>query len=86
MVKEIKPVQFGLALGIIWGFGVLMLGLMATFLGWGVQAVSTIGSVYLGYELSVIGSIIGLIWAIVDGFIAGFLIAYIYNVLTKSMA
>ena len=38
-----------------------------------------IGRIYRGYDISALGSVIGLAWASVDGFIGGFLFAWIYN-------
>ena len=38
-----------------------------------------IGRLYRGYTISPRGSVIGLIWALPDGFIGGALIAWLYN-------
>ena len=40
-------------------------------------------SFYLGYGASIVGAIIGAVWAVVDGFFAGFVIAWIYNMVAK---
>jgi len=41
-----------------------------------------IGSIYLGYVISPMGSFIGAIWGFIDGLIAGALFAYLYNYFT----
>lgn len=78
---KLDTVAVAVALALVWGSGVLFLGLAAWLLGWGVPVVSAIGSVYLGYGPSLGGSIIGTLWALVDAAIAGALYAWIYNVI-----
>jgi hypothetical protein len=68
-----------LTLGVVWGGGVFFLGLMAAFLDWGTPMVELLGSVYLGYGPTVLGSLIGLLWAFVDGAVGGFILAWVYN-------
>jgi hypothetical protein len=72
---------FTLTFGLVWGFGLF-------FLTWwiiafdGVTGKSTfIGQVYRGYNISPIGSLIGLIWAFADGAIGGAIFAWLYNAL-----
>ena len=40
-----------------------------------------IGAVYRGYNISPIGSFIGLAWGLVDGLIGGAIFAWLYNCL-----
>ncbi len=40
-----------------------------------------IGAVYRGYNISPIGSFIGLAWGLVDGLIGGAIFAWLYNYL-----
>jgi hypothetical protein len=68
-----------LTLGVVWGGGVFLLGLLAAFLDWGVPMVELLGSVYLGYGPTVSGSLIGLLWAFVDGAVGGVILAWGYN-------
>ena len=49
--------------GIVWGAAVLLLGLAASLLGWGVPMVRLLGTVYLGYEPDLPGTLIGTAWA-----------------------
>lgn len=66
------------ALGLTWGSGIFLLGLIGAA-GWGRPLVDLLGSLYLGYSPSVGGSLIGGVWAFIDGAIGGILIAWIYN-------
>lgn len=70
----------GLAIscGLVWGAGILLLGL-AGALGWGRALVEVLGSLYIGFRPTVAGSIIGGIWALVDGAIGGAVVAWLYN-------
>ncbi len=38
-----------------------------------------IGMVYRGYSISPVGSLVGLVWGLVDGFIGGLIFAWLYN-------
>jgi hypothetical protein len=67
-----------LALGVTWGAGVLFLGL-AGAIGWGRALVEVLGSVYLGFAPTPVGSIIGTAWAFADGAVGGAVIAWVYN-------
>ena len=50
---------FGLAGGILWSAGVLIMGLLAMGCGYCGKFVAGLGNFYLGYSASVLGSIIG---------------------------
>ncbi len=75
----------GLALGILWGLGVFFLGIAALVIPgqWGDQMVWILGNVYVGYDASVVGALIGAVWGFADGFIGGALLAWLYNLLAE---
>lgn len=73
----------GLAIGIIWGLCVLLIGWAAAWTGWGDGLVTMLGSLYIGYAPSPVGGLIGGAWAFVDGIIGGALVALLYNRLEK---
>ena len=72
-------ISFGLALGVTSAIFVFVLGLMAHFFGWGVELAGVLSSLYIGFGPSFVGTIAGAVWAFVDGFIAGVVIAWLYN-------
>ena len=76
---RLHTVRLGLAVGIVWAFGVLFLGGAAIAFDWGAPAVQLLESVYLGFAPTFAGLVIGVIWGFADGFIGGFLIAWVYN-------
>ena len=68
-----------LAGGLIWGLGLF-------FMTWWIIAFegqtgeqTIIGLVYRGYNISAMGSLIGLVWGFTDGLIGGFVFAWLYN-------
>ncbi len=77
-MKRLSVKGLAIALGATWSLGVLMAGVVAIF-GWCDQFVEVMGSIYLGYDATFIGAVIGAIWAFFDGAIGGALIAFIYN-------
>jgi hypothetical protein len=79
MAHSFDEKRFGLALGLTKGIGMLALGVLATYFGWGVEVVYLLGTVYSGYEPTLLGSFMGAGWAVADGFICGALFAWFYN-------
>ena len=79
---KLQPLALGIAVGLVWAFGVFFAGIFAMF-HWGNAFVETIASFYLGYGASIPGAIIGALWAVIDGFCAGYVIAWVYNKAAK---
>ncbi|MDH3230496.1 MAG: bacteriophage holin [Alphaproteobacteria bacterium] len=77
-MERLKIIPLAVAFGAVWALGVLFLAFAAAF-GWGTALVELLASLYLGYEASFLGGVIGALWAFVDGAIAGALIALVYN-------
>ena len=77
MKLNVKAVA--LSAGIIWGLGLF-------FLTWWIIAFegqtgeqTFIGMLYRGYNISAMGSLIGLVWGFADGLTGGFIFAWLYN-------
>ena len=79
-MQKLDIKAFAAACGIAWAAGILFLGWAAAF-GWGGRLVEVISSVYIGYRPTVLGAVVGALWALVDGAIGGAIIALLYNVL-----
>ncbi len=71
----------GLALGIVWGVGIFLTGLITMWCGgdWGKDFVGGMGSIYIGFKSTWGGSFLGLVWGFFDAFIGGVIIAWLYN-------
>ncbi len=85
MAKEaarLGVLGFGLALGVMWGVGMLLVGLFGWQVNYGVDFVNAMGSVYIGFGPTLKGSLLGALWGFVDGFIGGVVLAWLYNMFT----
>ena len=81
-MNRCQPLALGVAIGVLWAFYVGCLAIVAIF-GWGTDLVTALASLYIGYAASVVGAIIGVVWAFIDGFIAGVIIAWVYNLVAR---
>lgn len=82
-MERLKIIPLAVSCGAVWSLGVLFLGIAAAF-GWGAGLVEPLGSLYLGYGPGFLPAVTGALWALVDGAIAGALIAAIYNLAARS--
>ena len=80
---KLDALKAGLAFGIIWSASMVLIAIMVGVFNWGNKLLEVIASVYLGYGPSLLGGLIGIIWGFADGFIFGFLIVWLYNLLAK---
>ncbi len=70
---------FALTCAVIWGLALFLITWwIILFEGPNVD-LTFIGRVYRGYTVTGMGSVIGLIWALVDGLIGGAVFAWLYN-------
>ncbi len=72
-------ISFGLAVAVTSAVFTFFLGLMATFFGWGIELAAALSSLYIGFSPTFVGTIAGAVWAFVDGFVGGVMIAWLYN-------
>jgi len=70
---------FALACGLVWGLGLLLLTWWIIAFDGVTGEITSIGRIYRGYSISPVGSVIGLVWALVDGAIGGAIFAWLYN-------
>ena len=76
---------FGLACGIIWGFGLFALTWWIMAFDGATGESTLIGHIYRGYNISPAGSIAGLAWGFLDGLVGGVGFAWLYNTLVTRM-
>ncbi len=72
--------------GIVWGVGLLALTWWIIAFDGATGEPTFIGRVYRGYNISATGSLIGLIWALCDGFVGGAVVAWLYNTFADRLA
>jgi hypothetical protein len=73
----------GMAVGIVWGLGVLFATLTVIWHGQP-TGVPLFKQLYPGYDATYLGQLVGFIWGFVYGFVAGALIAWLYNQFHKA--
>jgi hypothetical protein len=78
---RLNILAFGLTCGLLWGCGVFLLTWWVIAFDGATGQVTFLGHLYRGYSISPIGSLIGLAWALADGFVGGVVFAWLYNVL-----
>lgn len=74
---------FGIAVGVVWGVSVFILGIAAMLSGWGGEFVQFLAKMYYGYQPTILGSLIGAIYGFIDAGIGGIILAWLYNKLAK---
>lgn len=82
---EIRKRALGLSLGLIWGLTILLGTWWLLIFGHKGEIMSKLSLFYFGYSFSWGGAVIGFLWGFVDGFIAGVLIAWFYNMFVKKL-
>ncbi len=70
---------FALTCGLIWGLGLFLLTWCLIVSEGATGEITFIGRFYRGYNISPVGSFIGLVWAFLDGAIGGAIFAWLYN-------
>lgn len=70
---------FALTCGLIWGLGLFIFTWWIIAFEGATGDVTFIGRVYRGYSITPLGSLVGLLWALVDGTIGGAIFAWLYN-------
>jgi hypothetical protein len=69
----------GVALGLVWGVALFLVTNISLLRGGGGGTLGALSQVYIGYSFSFFGSIIGMLWGFVSMFVAGWLVAWLYN-------
>jgi hypothetical protein len=70
---------FAWACAIIWGAGLPLLTWWMIAIAGPTVEPTWLGRIYVGYNLTFVGSLIGAAWAFFDGLIGGLIFATVYN-------
>jgi len=82
---KVNVKAFALTVGLFWGFGLLFITWWIILFDGASGAATLIGKVYRGYNISLLGSLIGFVWAFIDGIIGGAIFAWLYNFLSSRL-
>jgi hypothetical protein len=71
--------ELGIACGLIWGLGLFVITWWIMLFEGPVDVPTYIGLVYRGYSITPLGSVLGLLWGLADGFVGGVVFGWLYN-------
>ncbi len=71
---------------VLWGLALALLTWWYVIRGYDPTILEEVGKVYLGYSVSWAGGLVGLVYGLVDGAIAGALVAWVYNLFIDKFA
>lgn len=78
-----KPKILGLTGGILWGLCMFLMTNLAVGTGYGKELLNVFASIYPGYTITILGSLVGLVYGFIDAFIALYIFAWLYNLIEK---
>lgn len=77
---------FALACGLLWGLGLFLMTWWVILFDGMTGDATFLSPFYRGYSISGLGSLIGLLWGLFDGFVGGLVFAWLYNYLAIRVA
>ncbi len=80
---HLSACSLALAMGLTFGLGVFLLGIVAWLSEYGDEIVDLFATVYCGYDATLLGSVYGFAWGFAEGIILGFAIGFFYNLVQK---
>ncbi len=80
---KLDVTAFAVSCAFVLGFGVLLVTWWIIALDGPSDQATFLGSIYRGHSITPVGSLVGFVWAMIDGLIAGAIFALIYNWLTS---
>lgn len=83
MNMKIEVKRFAIAVGIWWGVALFVVTIVSLANGYAGEFLNIIASIYPGYSVSALGSVIGLVYGFVDGAGAVIILWWIYSLLHK---
>jgi hypothetical protein len=75
---------FALTCGLLMGIGIFLITWWVIMIEGASGSPTMLGRIYRGYNLSAMGSVIGLIYAFINGVVGGGIFAGVYNLLAGS--
>lgn len=82
-VSRLSACALGCSFGTVSALYVLVLGVLAWHFKYGVTFVTLLSSVYIGFAATPKGIAIGVLWALLDGFVFGLVVGLVYNKIVK---
>ena len=82
---KFKLLPFALACGLFWGLAFFLITWWFIAFEGTKNDPLVIGLVYRGYHISAAGSLFGLLWGFVDGFVGGAIFVWLHNMMIDKL-
>ena len=79
---KLNVTAFAVTCGLVWGLGLFLLTWWIILVEGATGDVTWIGRIYIGYRISPVGSLFGLVWGFFDALCGGLIFAWLYNKLS----
>ena len=76
---KLNAKSLALTSGILWGLAVFLGTIWLLIIGSSGKTISLLSAFYFGYQFSIGGAFVGLVWGFVNGAIGGLIFAFVYN-------
>lgn len=77
--SRLSVCNLGVAIGFVHGLFMVVLAIALMYSEAGRHLMDTVKPLYIGYEASFLGALIGFVWGFIVGYVYGALIAFVYN-------
>ncbi|MGH7245623.1 MAG: bacteriophage holin [Nitrosotalea sp.] len=75
--------RFAITGGIVWAVSLFLTTVVSVYTGFAQPFLNGVGSIYPGYSISLVGSVIGFVYGFFDVFIGVYIFAWVYKKLGK---
>ena len=81
---KLNTLALGVSLGVIWGGILFVVTWLSYFTGYGKMFLDVLAaSIYPGYSISPVGSVVGLLYGFADAGIGGVILGWLYNKIAR---
>ncbi len=77
---KVNLLKVALTGGIIWGLLMLFTTIAEVYTGYGQDFLMVMQSIYPGYQLTLVGSLVGLVYGFLDVFVGVYVVVWVYRV------
>ncbi len=86
MKNQLNVLAAGLTAAVFWGGSMFLGTWIAMWFEYGSSLLEVMTGCYPGYEITPIGSLIGLFWGFIDAFLGGVILAWLYNFFNRKLS
>ena len=83
---RLEVLPFGVACAIVWGLALFLTTWWIILFDGATGEATFLAKVYRGYSVGPVGSFVGLAWGLIDGFVVGAALAWLYNLASVLLA